>query len=41
MTNFEKITASPEALAEQMLYLGWDGRIGRFFSGIARNGLCI
>lgn len=38
-TNFDKITVSPETLAEQMLYLGWDGRIGRFFSGIARNGI--
>ena len=38
MTNFEKITESPEALAEQLVYSSWDGFNGNRWSGIV-NGI--
>ena len=38
-TNFDRITESPEALAEQLVYSGWEEHIGIFFSGIARKGI--
>lgn len=38
-TNFDKITVSPEALAEQLVYSAWDGFNGTLFSGIASDGI--
>ena len=39
MTNFEKITESPEALAEQLVYSAWDGFNETVFSGIVSDGI--
>ena len=37
-TNFDRITESPEALAEQLVYSSWDGFHGDRWSGIV-NGI--
>lgn len=39
MTNFEQITESPEALAEQMVYSAWDGFNGYLWSGVKSTGI--
>ena len=39
LTNFDRITESPEALAEQLVYSAWDGVNGRLFSGIVSDGI--
>lgn len=38
-TNFDHITESPEALAEQLVYSAWDGLNGTMFSGIVSDGI--
>ena len=38
-TNFDRITESPEALAEQLVYSAWDGFNETVFSGIVSDGI--
>lgn len=39
LTNFDRITESPEALAEQLVYSAWDGFNETVFSGIVSDGI--
>ena len=39
MTNFERVTESPEALADRLVYSAWDGFNETVFSGIVSDGV--